>query len=282
MLRSLKQREIKAAAKLAYNLSLNKATNSYTLRESFHEYEAAFNYAFDALNYELLGYFNNKELIAVISFYTLKKDLYLQTNAVFIKTESETVLTEFINYLKVKYSGYEVFSGYPKENELIIAFLLKQDFQIIESSIDMRLKRSEFTPSNIINPLIKTNHDNYFDFAEFHDKKALDVYWNSQRIKADFENWIIYAYCHASKVRASITIKRNVGEIFSLLIDEEIANIGIESDLITTSLRELFADPNIEEVVFFIDSDDKKAYKYTKNLGFYVYSNYCCLSTKLT
>ena len=96
MLRSLKQREIKAAAK-------------YTLRESFHEYEAAFNYAFDALNYELLGYFNNKELIAVISFYTLKKDLYLQTNAVFIKTESETVLTEFINYLKVKYSGYEVF-----------------------------------------------------------------------------------------------------------------------------------------------------------------------------
>lgn len=286
MLRKLKQNEIETAANLSYLLSKNLLTNSYPLRDSQKEFLEKYKQSLKYPDDELLGYFMDDELIGVIYLNVLKKDLYLQTSGLFIKNNNEIVMSIFIDYLHKNYNGYKAYIGYPKENEMAINSLLSHGFQIADSSIDQRLERIEFKPSVLQHSITKIDHTNYPSFAKYHDSKASDIYWNSNRIKGNFNNWIIYSYWSDSQIRGSIATKKskmdpNELEIFALLIDKEIANKGIEEDLITSVLKDGFENHNIKDVVFFIESDDKKAFEYSKNLGFKVYSNYQSFSIKL-
>jgi RimJ/RimL family protein N-acetyltransferase len=286
MLRKLKQNEIETAANLSYLLSKNALTNSYPLRNSQKEFLEKYKQSLKYSDDELLGYFMDDELIGVIYLNVLKKDLYLQTSGLFIKNNIEIVMSTFIDYLHKNYNGYEAYIGYPKENEMAINSLLSHGFQIADSSIDQRLEKIEFKPSVLQHFITKIDYTNYPSFAKYHDSKASDIYWNSNRIKENFNDWIIYSYWSDSQIRGSIATKKskmdpNELEIFALFIDKDIANKGIEEDLITAVLKDGFENHNIKDVVFFIESDDKKAFEYSKNLGFKVYSNYLSFSIKL-
>lgn len=283
MLRKLKLNEIEIASNLAYSLSLNPETNSYQLHNSREEYLKSFNRSLELLDRELLGFFKKDDLIAVIYLDVLKEDFYLQTLGLFIKSEFEKVMFEFLKYIKMKYTGYDIYIGYPKENVKAINYLLTHGFILTESSIDQRLKRDEFKPSDLKNNITKINYNNFDDFAKFHDSKASDLYWISRRLRKHIEDWIIYSYWSGSQLKASIISKKGATwvEIFALLIDDEILYSGVEEDMITATLNEGFKDENIEDVVFFIDSDDECAEKYSRKLGFNIHSHYRCLYTKL-
>ncbi|WP_425445877.1 GNAT family N-acetyltransferase [Dethiothermospora halolimnae] len=286
MLRKLKENEIETAANLAYSLSKSPLTNSYPLRNSQKEFLEKFKKFLKYPDDDLLGYFIDDELISVIYLNVLKKDLYLQTSGIFIKNNVEKIISIFVQYLNKNYKGYKAYIGYTKENEVAINSLLSHGFQIIDSSIDQRLKESEFRPSDIGHSITKINHTNYPSFAKYHDSKANDIYWNSEQIKKDFNNWIIYSYWVDSQIKGSIAARKskmdlNELEIFALFIDKDIANKGIEEDLITVTLNDGFENHNIKKALFFIESDDEKAFEYSKKLGFKVYSNYRCLLIKL-
>jgi hypothetical protein len=51
-------------------------------------------------------------------------------------------------------------------------------------------------------------------------------------------------------------------EIFALFIEKDIANKGIEEDLITSVLKDGVENHSIKGVVFFIESHDKKTFEY--------------------
>ncbi|WP_202709009.1 GNAT family N-acetyltransferase [Sporosalibacterium faouarense] len=286
MLRKLEENEIEVAVNLAYSLSKSPSTNSYPLRNSQEEFLDKFNQISKYPDDELLGFFIDNELIGVIYLNVLKSDLYLQTSSIFIKDNIDIVMPTFIEYLHEKYKGYEIYIGYTKENKKSINCLLSHGFQIVDSSIDQRIKRNEFRPSSLQHSIIKINQTNYTSFGEYHDSNETDIYWNSSRIKGDFNNWIIYSYWSDSQIRGSIAAKKSKMapdelEIFSLAIDKDMTNKGIEEDLITAVLKDGFKNHNIENVLFFIESNDNNAFEYSKKLGFKVHSNYECLTAKL-
>ncbi|ERJ13241.1 hypothetical protein [Haloplasma contractile] len=284
MLRKLRPNEIDEASHLAYSLSKSSITNSYPLRDSQEEFFKRYKRSLYEPDDEILGYFIANDLIAVTYLNVLKKESYISTNGFFIKSNIETVITEFLKYLRENYSGYEINIGLTKENKVSINSLLGHGFEIIGSDIDQRLEIEDFKPSQMKNKIVKIDETNYEDFATFHDYYAGDIYWNSSRIKEVMDKWLIYAFYSENKIKASIAAKLNVKtelEIYALLIDEDLEGTDVESDLITATIKEGFEKGELEDVVFFIESNDHNARAYSEKLGFKVYSNYICLEIKL-
>lgn len=198
MLRKCSKDEFKQYADFAYQLATNKEKSSYpTYCDGIKTKEMFLNgtnKAFERDNEEVLLFIQDGKVEGLIHYYWLSEDKYVGINSFNINNFTKTAISEFLSLLKTRFLGYELYMGFPVDNNLAIDFFNSHGYECIEDDYNNIAYLEEIDNIKDSTNLIHINEANYDKFKMLHDQIDGDMYWNSERIFADLKNWNIYVY----------------------------------------------------------------------------------------
>ncbi|MCR5683193.1 MAG: hypothetical protein K6G29_12160 [Clostridiales bacterium] len=160
--------------------------------------------AFEREDEQMLLFIHDGAVQGLIHYYWIADDRYLQTNAFCIKEATEQALSEFLSFLGERFKGYDVFLGFPAENQKAVDYLSRRGFECIEDDFNNTacLDRCGQMPES--SEIIQITRENYDSFRVLHDQIEGDMYWNSDRICEDLDNWIILVNQREGKPQGAV------------------------------------------------------------------------------
>lgn len=261
---------IEDVVEFSWEVFCDKTKCGFPKFKSYNEMYDSFFKAIKDKDNKVLVCYENKEIIGTINLLVIKDDKYLECiGGILAKNDFNLVATQFINYLKVNYSSYEIDFGYPLENKDAISFLQGINAKLMDSSITMLLKKDDFVKTLNYNEVELLEANYYDEYAIFHDKHNPNIYWTSEKIFDKFDIWKIYIIRKEEKIVGSIfvKVKYNVVEVFGISIDEEYKKQGVELKLLSESINDILKKWN-EDILYFVGEDKIDELNATLELGF--------------
>ncbi|HEY8362796.1 MAG TPA: hypothetical protein VIK77_07920 [Tissierellaceae bacterium] len=153
---------------------------------------------------------------------------------------------------------------------------LASKWKIIETSEFFRLEKDNLIVKDISERIKMLTMDDFDAFSSIHDKMNPDMYWNSERIKNNFNRWRIFTYCKDEEILAyimSLIYDNNIGEIFGITSVTNIESNILEG-LIYFACKDIFS-LGATRIINSCDlgSFEKELYL---NLGFVRTNDYIC------
>lgn len=121
-----------------------------------------------------------------------------------MSSHTEQALQEFLEFVQEKFKGYELFLGYSTDNKNAVDFLLTHGFECIEENYNNTAFLNQYEPVTVSDNVIRITKDNYEYFRDLHRKIEGDMYWNSDRIYADIDNWSIFVKIQDEELLGSV------------------------------------------------------------------------------
>ena len=285
MLKVINENDISVAVDFSFKFSQRPETSSYPLYEDRNKIEENFKKSLYKNNSKLLGYYENNKLIAVINFFFIESEKYLQTTGVYIASKYNEVMNELMLKLRREYSNYRALFGFPKENIDANNFFVENDYKCIDSCLDMRLNTINLKGIKRNDNISKLCKDEFDSYKVFHDEHFQGIYWTSERLREALDDWKIFVYRPKDTIEGSIFIKvcdENTMEVFGLSVSDKYIGKGIEEVLLSQGLENLFRDkPSIKQTIFFIDDVEGEDLEMVQKLGFDYFSSYRCYQVEL-
>lgn len=206
----------------AYGLALDPTRSGYpTYTDGIKtkgDFEASAWKGFCRDTRKILLFENNGKVEGWIQFTFLPEDHYLQTEIFNIAGGTEQALSEFEAYCKENYPGYTLYLGFTKDNANAVSYLSQNGWDGPEHSYNDVLHFRDYQLLEECENIVPVTRDNYEDFRRLHLPIEGDMYWNSQRLYADLDQWIIWLYYHDGVPSAAIyyTDKKILTEIFGV------------------------------------------------------------------
>lgn len=147
--------------------------------------------AFEREDEQILLFVLDGKVQGLIHYYWIEDDRYIQTNAFCINEATEQALSEFLSFVGERFKGYDVFLGFPAENQNAVEYLSGCGFECIEDDFNNTafLNQCNAIPEN--SEIIQIDKENYDCFRMLHNQIEGDMYWNSDRIYENLDDWII-------------------------------------------------------------------------------------------
>ncbi len=223
MLRKCTEQEYRKYADFVYGLALDPSKSGYPTYSDGIKTKAMFfekaEKAFSKETEEILLFEYDGVVEGWIHYYSLPEDNYLSTESFNINSHTETALQEFLNLVQERFKGYDLFLGYSKENKAAVSFLANNGFECIEESYNNTAFLEHYKPITVSDSVVRITKENFEHFRTLHRQVEADMYWNSERIYADIDNWIIFAkICNDEAVGSVYYITNDDGwfEIFGV------------------------------------------------------------------
>lgn len=186
---------------------------------------------------------------------------------------------------KNEYPNFRALFEFPKENKKVNNYFIKNNYECVDSCLDMRLSILDFKGSKHSNNIFKICKSDFDSYASFHDKSFQNIYWTSDRLREAFDDWYIFVYRPKDTIEGSVFIKvcdENTLEIFGLLVSDEYIGKGIEEVLLEQGLEILFkCKPSIKQTIFFINDVESEVLNGVEKVGFKYFSSYRCYQVLL-
>lgn len=236
--------------------------------------------AFDREDEQMLLFVYNGAVQGLIHYYWIPDDHYLQTNAFCINEATEQALSEFLSFVGERFNGYDVLLGFPAENQKAVDYLSGRGFECIEDDFNNTAFLDKCTPVPESNEIIQINHENYDSFRILHNQNEGDMYWNSDRIGEDLDNWIILLKETEGKPQGAVyytDADDGWYEIFGIDIDRD----QYDPELFRELLNAAIADTRRRGgryITFFCDKEYEET---TLECGFVCVGNYLCYKAHL-
>lgn len=289
VIKEIGEENLQDVVKFAWELSKNKAKNSFPKFESYEDMYDVFKKSVNDENDKVLAFYENGNLCGVLNLLIKPEDAYMQGNGgIYAKDNFSNVATQFIDYIKNNYTDYELFFGYSSDNDEGINYMEKIKAELVEASYTMELKNTYFIYTNQLkdNLVVKLIPDYYQEFLKFHDLYNPDMYWNSQRLLEKINLFDIFVIIKENKIVGSIVISSyeilgtKEAEIFAVTVDNKFQHGGLELALLSESLRNIF-DKGVERVLYFIDKSAKDELEAAYQIGFKQIDDYNCYRIKV-
>lgn len=262
----------------AWEYQRYQETCSFPKYASFEALKDVFVRSFNHEDDQVLACIESGELIGVLNLQVKRDDLYLQSvGGIFAKRHFNEVAAQFMDYIKAHYPGFELYIGYPIENQVAISYLENIQAELLDACVTMKLQKANFNHMTPRHEVVPLPSERYEEYAIFHDTHNPTMYWTSTRIFNRLDLWNIYVIIEQNNIVGSLLIKE-VGidpEIFALSIDEAYLGQGLELDLLSASMDDCFSE-TIEHVLFFVDEDDLTQIEATLKVGFKQIDTYRC------
>lgn len=280
MICELTEKDMKEAFLLAYEISQDKERNSYPIYpEPGDLQDALIGSVKDPVD-QVLGCFDKEELIAVCIVFPMKEDKFLQTNGFFISGKYDIAGEQFIRYLRKKYPGYKALFGFPRENKYAAMFFYEQGAKCVESSYTCICAKERFIRAENEAKVKPLTEDRIEEYSKFHDYYAKDIYWTSERIMRQHNEWWIYVYEEKGKICGSIFmhVEADVdAEIFGVFVEEGKDVYKVTRRLLSRTLHDLFQEiPTVMDVLYFVEETSKKELQAAVETGFIRKDQYKC------
>lgn len=284
MLRICTEEECRKYAEFVYSLAIDRSKSGYPTysdgiktKEMFME-RTGKAFSRDTENILLFEYEGTVE--GWIHYYFLPEDNYLSTVSFNINSHTEQALQEFIEFAQEQCKGYDLFLGYSKDNKKAIEFLETHGFACIEEDYNNTALLKKIEPMKVGDHVVRVTKDNYDLFRSLHSKSEGDMYWNSDRIYADIDNWIIFIKIHNGETVGSVyyrAVKDGWFEVYGIDMRDPVFDTELFRDLLGQALntaRELGG----EFMTFFCGEEREEI---VKNLGFECVGEYVCYKGQL-
>ena len=235
--------------------------------------------AFERDTEEMLLFMYEGEIQGVIQYYTIPDDRYLGMVAFNIAKATEQALSEFLQYIDEKYAGYEAYMGFPCENRTAVEYLTSQGFVCIENDFNNTAFPDKINNLPQHSDIIKIGKENFEKFGFLHSQIEGDMYWNSERILENLDEWVVFVKEENSKPQGAVyyrDLKDNWLEIFGIDIDNDEYNPSVFKELLETAVVSA-KQRNAEFITFFCEEEYEEI---TKECGFLCIGNYLCFKVK--
>lgn len=196
MLRVCTVQEYTALVDNMYDLALDRSKSGYPsycdgikTKEMFLERSKR---AFSEKEEELLLFEYNGTVEGWIHYFWLPEDRYLSTVSFLVRSHTAQALKEFLEMARGKFGGYELYLGYSAENTEAVSFLSASGFELIEKSNNNTAFLREYTALPDGEDVLRITKENFEWFRPLHSQAEEDMYWNSDRIYAALDRWIIF------------------------------------------------------------------------------------------
>ena len=174
MLRLCSETEFERYADFAYELASDLTKSGYPTycdgiktKDMFLERARK---AFACEEEQMLLFESEGRIQGFILMYWLPKDRYLSTSLFLTNTETEEALSDFLAYTRDKFRGYDLFLGFPAENQLAIHYLERQGFACIEDDYNNTAYLEQLTPVVHNQEVLKIGKENYARFRLLHSQ----------------------------------------------------------------------------------------------------------------
>lgn len=196
MLKKCTRQDFDKNAEFAYELALVPSKSSYPTyndgiktKEMFLERAEK---AFSRDTEDILLFEHNVKTEGWIHYYCIPENKYLSAVSFNINSDAAEAMREFLDFARAGFRGYDLYLGYPAENEVAADFLSSHGFECIESSYNNTafLEKHRIVP--ISDEIVPITKENYGYFRTLHAEANENMYWNCDRIYADLENWTVF------------------------------------------------------------------------------------------
>lgn len=266
MLRKATQAEITQYMDFAYQLALNPATSGYPAYFGGVNSKEDFIFrawrSFHEENREILLYICDGRVEGWIQFYVLPEDNYLQTEGFNVGKNIGTALAEFAKYCSENYADYDLYLGFPEDNQEAVSWLREHGWSCAEQSWNqiLHIKDYRIRPESL--NIRKVSKDNFEDFCTIHSRYDDVMYWSCQRLYEDLDHWHIYLYDRENRAVGYILYRDE--EIFGLCFADNVFDEEVYRALLIKAAND-HQERGLEDVVFFQDDDEWSA---AREIGF--------------
>lgn len=284
MLRSCSENEFDRYADFAYELAMDLAKSAYPTYCDKIKTKAAFiersHKAFERETEQMLLFVYEGEVQGLIHYCWIPDDRYLQTICFNINVAAEQALSEFFAYIGGRFKGYEVYSGFPAENHPAVEYLIGHGFECVENDYNNTAFLDSFDRMPENNGITRIRKDNYERFETLHRQIEGDMYWNSERMLANLDDWVIFVKEQRGVPQGAVYFREiNDGwfEIFGIDIDHDGYDPELFREMLNTALYDA-KKRNGRFMTFFCDEDYEET---AKECGFMCVGKYLCYKTRL-
>lgn len=284
MLRTCNEQEYLSLVDFVYDLALDKSKSGYPTycdgiktKEMFLERSQK---AFSRDNEEILLFEYEGVVEGWIHYYSLPDDNYLSTVSFNILSHTEQALKDFLEFAQENFKGYDLFLGYSVDNTKAVDFLVANGFECIEENNNNTAFLDGYHPLVTNGSVTRITKENYEYYRTLHSKVEGEMYWNSDRIYADIDNWIIFVKLQNGETVGSVyylTDDDGWFEIFGIDLKDNVFEANIFFDLLAEALntaKELGA----KYMTFFCGNEEQKV---VSKLGFACVDKYVCYKMQL-
>ncbi len=284
MLRICTDQEFRKYADFVYELALDQSKSGYpTYSDGIKTKEMFLDRSQKAFlrDTEDILLFEHEGIVeGWIHYYYLPEDNYLSTVSFNINSHTEQALQEFLELVQVQFKGYDLFLGYSKDNKKAVDFLSTHGFVCIEEDYNNTAFLNKYEPVQVSDSVFRVTKDNYEFFRALHSQVEGDMYWNSDRIYADIDNWIIFVKIHNKESVGSVyymTDDDGWFEIFGIDMKDNVFDSKLFFDLLGKALNTAKKSKG-KYMTFFCD---KEGQEIVSSLGFECVGEYVCYKKHL-
>ncbi len=270
MLRKLNVEEFDKYIEFIYNLAIDITKSGYPTyadgiktKEDFVQLSYG---AFNSQSEEILLFEIDGKVLGWIHYYFIPNDRYLSTYSFQALENINVAIKEFEIFCKLNFASYNLWLGFPKENEIAIEYLSSNNYSLIEKSHNDVLFLGNYIIKEESNNIQKVTEKNFHDFKVLHDFVDSNMYWTSNRLLKNLDRWNIYLYYENNIARGAIyfTNHYDVVEIFGVDYENNIFNEFICYELMVVCLNEC-KKSNIKYLNHFTNDNE---HQLVLNIGF--------------
>lgn len=257
MLHQASEKEIQQNLSFVYSLALDQSCSGYPVytdglktREDFVQSVWR---SFQDKNSEVLLYEVEGRVEGWIQFFFLPEDRYLQTDGFFIARHTRAALAEFLDYAGTRFSGYELYLGFPGSNTEAVSFLRERGWACVEDLCHDVLFFDRYPLAREPGDVVPVTRENFPAFRQIHDDS---IYWNSDRLYKRLDDWRIYLYNRDGSPAGALFLTG--GEIFGLDYREGNFDREAYDALMTRALNDCKRQ-GMEHIVCFHEPESQSA-----------------------
>lgn len=279
MLEVLKEHQFNNYIDYIYSLAINPQKSSYPCYsdgiKTKEDFVTISKGSFEKDNENILIFKKNDVVKGWVHYYTLPEDKYLTFHS-FQSDEFMTIMfEEFLEYVNEKYPTFDLWMGFPKDNNDAISFLKSHGFEMIERSHNMVFHLNEKSKNFLVSKVDKLKLEEYEEFRKLHDQIDCDMYWNSDRIYERFDRWNILVFRNEfSEIQSAlyyIDIRLMV-EVFGTDYINNQYDSGSFEMLVKKCINECVS-AGAKHLVYFVNDNE---YDVLKKIGFDDIGEYQC------
>lgn len=283
MLKSLKQEDFEKYIDWAYNLALDRKRSAYPTysdsvktKEDFIKSAKA---AFDTETEEILLFVSDGKVRGWIHYEALPEDKYIGLHSFNTEANQRQALKEFEAFCKERFKGFNLYMGFPEENTEAVSYFKANGYELLERSFPHVYHLDKFAKYDCSADIKRITKENYEEFEKLHKQIDGDMYWTSERILNDIENWQIFLYDDGT-ARGAIyfTGLNSLPEIFGVDFDENKFNPSVFCELVKKCLNSL-SEIDAKHLYYFAEGECEA--EILSRLGFNQIGIYNCFLKKL-
>ena len=283
MLRKPSKEEIEVYMDFLYGLATDITKSSYpTFCDGIKTKEDFLRFAyesFDNPNDTILLFEKDGEVLGSVHYYYIKEDNYLSTFSFQSKSDMDIFFEELLKHLSEKYKGTDFYIGFSNLNTVLTKVLKKKKFKLIDNTFHTIFDMKEIKTTNPSPLVSRISRENFQKFEQLHQNIIGEMYWNSERILDDFDNWAIFIYEKENVV---------LGAIYYMIFDDMVEIFGIDylnsqfdNEVFKELVIKVIYEVEIEKKQYINYFVEKEEYAEAMNLGFKGLGKYLCFLKKI-